>query len=139
MNVKGKAKERSSDDYLYITSLIVVAILLVGALLYQKFLKDFISLPTCFFYSHYGIFCPGCGCTRAFVSLLKGNFIVSFLYNPTVIYAAIMTLIYLLTQTIKRITKGKTWALSYQPFYVYLGITILMGTCLFKNMIYLIS
>lgn len=43
------------------------------------------NAPGCFFKSTLGIDCPGCGMTRAFFSLLKGNLMESLAYNPGLI------------------------------------------------------
>lgn len=40
----------------------------------------------CVFYKVMGLPCPGCGGTRALVSLFKLDFVSSFLYNPSVLY-----------------------------------------------------
>ena len=127
--------KKKQDDYFYITSLIIMGIIIIGTILYKMYFYKFITISECLFYSKYGIFCPGCGCTRAFIALLQGNLIQSFLYNPTVLYATIMTAVYIITQTIARITKKKVWALTYKPIYLYIGITILLITCLIKNIV----
>lgn len=40
----------------------------------------------CVFQSLTGLYCPGCGGTRAVRSLLKGDFLMSFQYHPLVLY-----------------------------------------------------
>ena len=49
---------------------------------FERFIK---GQYRCSFNSVTGLPCPGCGGTRAFVALFKGDIITSFLYNPTVI------------------------------------------------------
>jgi hypothetical protein len=39
-------------------------------------------MAACSFRSHFGIDCPGCGMQRAAISLLKGDIVESFHYNP---------------------------------------------------------
>lgn len=39
----------------------------------------------CYFYVWTGLYCPGCGITRAILSLLRGDFYQAFRYNPFVI------------------------------------------------------
>lgn len=36
----------------------------------------------CYFRTHLGLYCPGCGGTRAFFALLHGHFLQSLKYNP---------------------------------------------------------
>lgn len=128
--------KQKQDDPFYIPIIIVVFILIFSCIIYRVWLKKYISIPTCYFYSYWGVFCPGCGCTRAFIYLLKGDIIKSLSYNPTVIYASFMTIIYLTTQTLSRILKRKKlWKLEYNPIYLYIGIAILITTCIIKNII----
>lgn len=42
----------------------------------------------CLFHEITGLYCPGCGGTRALKALLKGEFLLSFLYHPFVLYGA---------------------------------------------------
>lgn len=40
----------------------------------------------CIFHEFTGLYCPGCGGTRAFFALLHGHPVLSFRYNPVVEY-----------------------------------------------------
>ena len=40
----------------------------------------------CYWYTHFGYYCPGCGGTRAFEYMLYGHFLKSFFYHPFVMY-----------------------------------------------------
>ena len=42
--------------------------------------------PPCAFFTRTGLYCPGCGGTRALKSLLRGDFIKAFMYHPFVVY-----------------------------------------------------
>lgn len=48
-----------------------------------QWLQD--NAPDCFFKSMFGIDCPGCGMTRAFFALIRGNLMESLSYNPGLI------------------------------------------------------
>jgi hypothetical protein len=76
----------------------------------------------CFFKSHFGIECPGCGMQRSLIALLKGNLVESLHYHVALI-PFIITIILLIVQlNIKHVNGGKwvMWA-----FIVTSGITIL--------------
>ncbi|MCI9570502.1 MAG: DUF2752 domain-containing protein [Lachnospiraceae bacterium] len=42
----------------------------------------------CLFHEITGLYCPGCGGTRAFKALLRGELLLSVLYHPFVLYGA---------------------------------------------------
>jgi hypothetical protein len=42
-------------------------------------------LLTCSFKENFGVECLGCGTQRSFLSLIKGDIVQSFIYNPGVI------------------------------------------------------
>ena len=48
---------------------------------------------SCSFKEQYGLYCPGCGGTRALDELLQFDFIESFLYNPLVILLIVYAII----------------------------------------------
>jgi Protein of unknown function (DUF2752) len=41
--------------------------------------------PQCLFYKLSGFYCPGCGSLRSIHSLLHGNFVKGFSYNPLLV------------------------------------------------------
>jgi len=62
------------------------------------------SLP-CFYKKYLGIECPGCGMQRAFIELLKGNFIESLKTYPPLI-PTILMIVLLIFQLIFKFKKG---------------------------------
>ena len=48
---------------------------------------DKLMVP-CIFYSAFGLYCPGCGGTRAVSALLHGQILTSFICHPLVLYTA---------------------------------------------------
>ncbi len=67
-----------------------------------------LSYGQCAFYEKFGIYCPGCGGTRAVNALLHGELWDSFLYHPAVIYAVGIYMTFMTTYSLHLITKGKT-------------------------------
>ena len=61
----------------------------------------------CYFYYNYGVFCPGCGGTRAFESMLYGNFLKSFIYHPIVIMTVFTLLFSEISYLTYFVTRGK--------------------------------
>jgi glucan phosphoethanolaminetransferase (alkaline phosphatase superfamily) len=62
------------------------------------------SLP-CFYKKFLGIECPGCGMQRAFIELLRGNFMESLQTYPALLPTIFMVL-YLISHLIFKFRKG---------------------------------
>lgn len=59
----------------------------------------------CFYKKYFGIECPGCGMQRAFIELLKGNFVESFILFPALI-PTIFLIFYLILHLIFKFKNG---------------------------------
>ena len=82
---------------------VTLTIILVYGILYI-FTKQ--GLP-CIFHKITGLYCPGCGITRMFISLFKLNIYQAFRYNPLVFILLIVSSFYFLADfLIYRITKA---------------------------------
>lgn len=126
-------KERTIDDYIYEAIILTIGLLLILYAVYSFFGKP--DIFNCKIYETWGIYCPGCGCTRAFLSLMHGNIIESLYYNPTVAYSFIITLMYLISRTVGKIIKKENakYIMKYNPIYIYIGVGLLVITCIVKN------
>ena len=67
--------------------------------------------------------------------MIKGNFLESIKQNSAVLFTSIITIIYLVSQTISRITKIEKIRMKYSIIYLYLGIGLLILNCILKNVI----
>lgn len=72
---------------------IVVAVLVAGFVVVTLLLKDREEMQ-CAFYSLTGLYCPGCGGTRAVYSLLKLRIFDAIKYNITVPFGAFVYIYY---------------------------------------------
>lgn len=73
--------------------LIFVILFLIVGFISMWYLN--ISIP-CVYYELTGIYCPGCGMTRAFLSLLKLDFYQALRYNAFSIIVAVLLALYIL-------------------------------------------
>lgn len=78
-----------------------------------------INSGQCFFYNRLGIYCPGCGVTRAVFALLDAKVIHSILYNPIVLYACFSIFFFKERIFLK---------------YLYCGLAILLINWVVKNL-----
>ena len=80
-----------------------------------------------------GIYCPGCGGTRALKAFLEGQFLVSLKYHPLVGYVFLLTFLFFGSFLLQLVTKGKIKRLRLRPIYLYLGLVITVANCLIRN------
>lgn len=87
----------------------------------------------CLFHEWTGLYCPGCGGTRAVKALLGGHPLLSFLYHPVVPYCAVLAVWFLIRLLVYR----KTGDPKYRPYlengYVYAGAGIIVINFIVKN------
>ncbi len=71
--------DKNTKKRLYISLLICIGMIGLG-IFYALFLVDYFSVP-CLFETVTGLYCPGCGITRAMISILNFKFIEALEYN----------------------------------------------------------
>lgn len=67
-------------------------------------------LFTCYFKSHFGMDCPGCGTQRALIALLKGDLLESLRYHAALI-PFMITILMLMIQLIFKFNNGGKWVM----------------------------
>ena len=87
----------------------------------------------CLFQELTGLYCPGCGGTRAAKAMLKGDMISSFLYHPLVLYCVLVAVIFAVSFLIYRKTKNPKFRLHFDNKYAYIGIGIIVINFVVKN------
>ena len=123
-----KLKTNETEHFLYWFSIILIPILLsiygITYFVAENFGLTFLRL--CSMRVLFGIPCPGCGGTRAIICLFTGRVFSAIYYNAFVVYAVVLYLIFFITQTLKRLTKGKIIGLRFRNIYWQLALVILV-------------
>lgn len=109
----------------------------VGMLLLYSVITGFrftdYQLP-CIFNRLTGLYCPGCGGTRAVLALLHGRLLQSIAYHPIVAYAAGVYFWYMLTHTIEILSKDRyAVGMKYRDIYLYIGLGIMLLHFILRN------
>ena len=84
-----------------------------------------------------GLYCPGCGGTRALAELSHGHLIGSFLCHPLVIYLPLALLILCLATLLRQLMKKQRKRTIGQLLTVLLmlALMLLLAHCLIENML----
>lgn len=135
--MKFQEHKSSIEDKLYYIGLALLFPLFVVGPIVVNMLLPHIGLPDkkCMLLMIAGIYCPGCGGTRAVISLYSGRIWESFCYHPMVIYGFIVYLVYMLTHTLERFHVGKIKGIKFRPIYLYGALIILIVNFLIKNIL----
>ena len=91
----------------------------------------------CLFHLITGLYCPGCGGTRAAVYLLHGQIWKSIQYHPLVFYMAVMILIEFATYALSRVLHRPELHLKRYNLLVYIGIAVILVNWAVKNILLL--
>lgn len=129
-----------NDEVMYRMMLILSAVVLLAAavLYFTPGLKSIFLNHPCVMRSLTGCYCPGCGGSRAFLFLLHGQIGKSFYYNPAVSYVMIFAFLYMITHTVKHLTKGKIRGIHYRNSYCYVALILFVLNWIWKNYMLLI-
>lgn len=91
----------------------------------------------CPFRTFTGLYCPGCGGTRAVSALLHGHVLQSFYYHPLVPYAA-FTVPAFLVYVLYHKKRNRSGSPMVWKTFLFLGLGILIVNFLVKNYLLLV-
>lgn len=111
---------------LFILILVIVMIIIIGGLYYLLLINHLFSIP-CLFYKTTGYYCPGCGITRVFISLIKFDFYQAFRYNPLVFCMLPFFIVYGFITLKNWIYDNKNIKVDDKIWYILLVLTIVFG------------
>ena len=101
--------------------------------LYDKVLSPLWPFRGCIWDMLFGIYCPGCGGTRAIRALLKGKPLTALWYHPVVIYGIVLYSIFMVSQMLALVSRGRIRGIRFHNWYLYTAIIIIVVNCLAKN------
>lgn len=119
--------QKNKRDWTYICVFVATLFIVFSVIFYITYINKIIRIPECIIYKTFGIYCPGCGGTRAVYSLYAGNVLESIYYNPLVLYLVVIDFWYLITEGIAKILKkeNKFFAKNIK-IYLFLALIILV-------------
>ena len=125
----------STEEALYRAG---VAIIPVGILLGYVALRWIIpNLPDaeCTVHMLFGVYCPGCGGTRAVIALLHGQFLKSVWYHPFVMYTILIYMWFMISHTLEKLHVPLIKGMLFRTWMLY-GMLFMIGfNFVFKNVL----
>lgn len=128
-------KDASQDSNFYILGWCCIALAIGIVVLNDVFDIKLASLmPPCLFHHFTGLYCFGCGGTRAVFALVRGDILKSLFYHPIVVYTAVVGGWFMISQTIERVSRGKIQiAMHFRLIYLWIGVGLAVLNFLWKN------
>lgn len=129
-----RTREQNIDFCVWVAACLLGAfavLVLFGAKVLSFSWKDLSY--ACWIHSRSVLYCPGCGGTRAFFSILQGKFLLSAYYHPVVPYMGIVYVLFLGKGILHYASRGRFAFMKFRLGYVYAGIAITILQFLIKN------
>ncbi|MCR4740225.1 MAG: DUF2752 domain-containing protein [Lachnospiraceae bacterium] len=101
-------------------------------LYYMKFFDPIRPCLYCYFKKVTGLYCPGCGVTRAVDSILSGHFLKSLYYNAAVLYFSVFYIYVMIREFVTIHFGGKMLKDKTVYILIYTGIGVILIQWLVK-------
>ena len=126
---------KTVDQVFFVTGLICTAVAVFCYGWWKITGKSILPpFPPCMIHAVTGLYCPGCGGTRAVLALVRGKLLASFFYHPIVLYTAVVGGWFLLSQTIGKLSRGRFPAvMHFKPGYLWIALALVVINCIAKN------
>lgn len=130
-----KTRQAGTEDVLYVLLLAGGLLAVGGYLLLQKLHLEAITQGRpCLILRLTGWYCPGCGGTRAFLALLKGDIPASLYYHPVVLYMAVFLTVLFVQQSLHYLSRGRIRGFHYRGIYGYIAVLLFLMNFIIKNL-----
>ncbi len=92
----------------------------------------------CYFRTHFHIYCPGCGGTRAAIALLQGNLIQSIKYNPITLLFLVDVSLMAIFDFAQFLSKGKYVFTRFRLIYNIVFLIFIVSYSILRNFFLLV-
>ena len=133
--MKKLKRGRTLEEELYYLGLIFLVLGCIELFLYFKVLLPQIPTFPCVMYKLWGIYCPGCGGTRAVLALFHGRILESLWYHPFVLYGVVIYGGFMLSHTLERLRVPRIKGWKFHNWYLIMAVVILVLNFLIKNIL----
>lgn len=99
--------------------------------------KVYLPANDCIFHRVFGLYCPGCGGTRAVKALLTGHFIASFRFHIAVPISALLYVCFMGSNLLHMLFP-KVKAMPFREGYLWLVLGLIVFNFLLRNFLLLV-
>ncbi len=133
--------DKKIDNGFYITGWICIIILVISSIIIKIMgVNLLMSIKPCAFSQLFNLYCPGCGGTRAFFALLRGDILRSLYYHPFDLYAITVCGWFMISQTIQRLSRDRIKiGMHFRPIYLWLALGIILVNWIVKNLFIIVG
>lgn len=89
----------------------------------------------CIFRDMFGIYCPGCGGTRAVLALCRGDILASLYYHPLVLYFLAVFGLFFANRALAMFRVPGVHKMRFPEWTLFLAIIILVVNCIVHNVL----
>jgi hypothetical protein len=133
---KASMKRKSVEEVFYLIGWIIIPVGFISIWFALVLMANGLIPTDCLLERYLGIYCPGCGGTRAVFSLMRGRILRSLWYYPAVLYMAVLYIAFMGSHTIERLSKTKrVRGLKFHDWYLYLLLGLILVNCIVKNVL----
>ena len=125
----------STEDALYFFGLITLPIYLAAAFFVVEWVVPHFPDAQCIFWSLWGVYCPGCGGTRALTAMVHGHFVQSAWYHPLIMYCAVLYAFFMLSHTLEKLHVPHIKGMRVHLWMLYGMLVIIVVNCILKNVL----
>ncbi|NLL80609.1 MAG: DUF2752 domain-containing protein [Clostridiales bacterium] len=127
---------QTNEDIFYKLGKIALLPGVLGAVFLRMIGREGIArFPGCQFRRILGIYCPGCGGTRAVYYLAGGNLVKAFCCHPAVVFMAVVYVIFMITCFYRRHLTKKQYPPIKIERYVYAAAVLVLLQFVIKNVL----
>lgn len=135
-----RLNEKDTDTVLYFFMCVLTVPAVLGFALYLWAVGFILpqDINGCMFRQVLHIYCPGCGGTRAVLALLQGKILTALFYHPAAVYGVILYIVYFISQTLKRLSRGSVRGIKFRIGYLWVMVALIAVNFIARNVLLLV-
>ena len=119
-------QELSTEEALYRAGLAMFPVVILLGYIALRWIIPNLPDAECVVHKFLGLYCPGCGGTRAVIALLHGELLKSAWYHPFVMYTVLMYAWFMISHTLEKLHVPLIRGMLFKTWIMY-GMLVMIG------------